>query len=104
MIGPCDPDGMIEVVEQNVQRGTRRRVGREVLAVGTAPSRGICSETPANPDEALTKSLKAKKMKGPQDDSDDDDEDDNDDTANEESFSKRTKARLEAIVDELDAG
>ena len=43
-------------------------------------------------------------MKGPQDDSDDDDEDDNDDTANEESFSKRTKARLEAIVDELDAG
>ena len=96
-----DPDNFIGSSPRVKEAMTEKVTPAKASSGGSQSS---STEAPATPDEALTKSLTAKKMKGPQDDSDDDDEDDNDDTANEESFSKRTKARLEAIVDELDAG
>ena len=95
-----DPDNFIGSSPRVKEAMTEKVTPAKASSGGSQSS---STEAPATPDEALTKSLKAKKMKGPQDDSDDDDEDDNDDTANEESVSKETKARLEAIIDELDA-
>ena len=96
-----DPDNFIGS-SPRVKEATTTKVPPAKASSGRSQSSS--TEAPATPDEAFTKSLKAKKkMKGPQDDSDNDDDDD--DSAKEGSdLSQGTKTRLQAIADELDEG